>query len=555
MTALHKLTCKVALSLLLCASLTPQLQAQDASTPIAFATQREAWLQKAAANMPQLSETHHAPQQIVRSVQDPQAFQGWRMEASGEPIDSLYTQSFKARKTVILDFGEHLTGYFTFRVNHMGLPADAPIRFRFTFAEMPAELNTPFDPYPGGLSRAWLQDEIVSLMRLPETLTLSRRLACRYVKIELLAQSYFDFTFEKIDFKAVTSATQRVEPLDPSTDPRIARINDVGLTTLKECMQTVYEDGPKRDQRLWIGDLYLESLANTYSYQNHQLTRRCLYLLAALADEEGWLHATVYEYPTPLPQTHQHCMDYSLLYGVALNEYYKATGDRETAEDLWPVVVRQIGFARTYLKDDIYDMQKQPSWWLVFDWKDQLDRHASMQGLMTFALDQSYELARLLGREKEVSEWPNALKAMRKASRKCFYDARNGVVRSGAEGQISHLSQVWMILSKTLTPKEGQRALELVLSDSTACYPGSPYAYHYLIEALIECGMDDQARELLISYWGGMVENGADTFWEVYDPKDDFKSPYNFFPINSYCHAWSCTPVYFIHKYKSIFQR
>ena len=66
-------------------------------------------------------------------------------------------------------------------------------------------------------------------------------------------------------------------------------------------MQTVYEDGPKRDQRLWIGDLYLESLANTYSFKNHELTRRCLYLLAALADEDGWLHATVFEYPDPHP--------------------------------------------------------------------------------------------------------------------------------------------------------------------------------------------------------------------------------------------------------------
>ena len=54
---------------------------------------------------------------------------------------------------------------------------------------------------------------------------------------------------------------------------------------------------------------------------------------------------------------------------------------------------------------------------------------------------------------------------------------------------------------------------------------------------------------------GGMAALGADTFWEVYDPTDHFKSPYNFFPVNSYCHAWSCTPVYFINKYADIFQK
>ncbi len=72
---------------------------------------------------------------------------------------------------------------------------------------------------------------------------------------------------------------------------------------------------------------------------------------------------------------------------------------------------------------------------------------------------------------------------------------------------------------------------------------------------MIRCGMAEEAREKLMAYWGGMIDRGADTFWEVYDPNDDFKSPYGFFPINSYCHAWSCTPVYFIHKYKDIFQR
>ena len=300
--------------------------------PVAFAAERENWLRKAADNMPKLTETVKKPQCLVRSEKDPDAFQGWKMvETDG--METLYNQSFKALKEVTVDFGEHLTGYFSFTIGKLNTDADAPLRFRLTFAEVPAELNTPFDPYPGGLSRAWLQDEVVTVMRAPATVTLPRRMAFRYVKIEMLAHSSFDFAITDMQFTAVTSASGTPEELAPTTDPIIAQINRTSLITLKECMQTVYEDGPKRDQRLWIGDLYLESLANTYSFKNHELTRRCLYLLAALADEDGWLHATVFEYPDPHPQTGQHCMDYSLLYGVTLYEYLKATGDRETAAE------------------------------------------------------------------------------------------------------------------------------------------------------------------------------------------------------------------------------
>ena len=512
---------------------------------------RGGWLRKAAEAMPELRRTERHPAAVVRSVADTSAFQGWRMEYV-ESVEALYGSSLKERQSVIVDMGRHMTGYFSFRIDHTGMPADAPIRLRLTFAEVPAELNTPFDPYPGGLSRAWLQDETVTVMRLPAEVRIERRVACRYVKIEVLATSYFDFRIGDIVFEAVTSASGEAPRLAAGTDPMIRRIYETGLETLSECMQTVYEDGPKRDQRLWIGDLYLESLANACSFRNHSLTRRCLYLLAALADEEGWLHATVYEYPEPEPQYNQHTMDYSLLYGVALLEYLKATGDMETARELWPVVVRQIEIARTYLKDNLYDMQKQPQWWLVFDWKDDLDRHASVQGLMTFAVERGWELARMLGRESEAADWPALAKAMRRASREAFYDRRSGVVVSGPQRQVS---QVWMVLSGTLSPKEGARALTAVLDDPTACRPGSPYAYHYLIEALIACGMEDEARERLIGYWGGMIERGADTFWEVYDPADDYKSPYGFHPVNSYCHAWSCTPVYFINTYRDIFQR
>ncbi len=112
-----------------------------------------------------------------------------------------------------------------------------------------------------------------------------------------------------------------------------------------------------------------------------------------------------------------------------------------------------------------------------------------------------------------------------------------------------------MILSKVATNSEGKAALTAAENIKDVVRPGAPYLNHYVIEAMIQCGMGQEAKEKLTNYWGGMVKKGADTFWEVYDPLNDFLSPYNSYLVNSYCHAWSCTPVYFIRKYPELFQR
>lgn len=125
---------------------------------------------------------------------------------------------------------------------------------------------------------------------------------------------------------------------------------------------------------------------------------------------------------------------------------------------------------------------------------------------------------------------------------------------SGSKKQVSYASQIWMVLANVTSPAEAKLALKNITSHKEAVIPGAPYLYHFFISALIESGLKTEAKEAVINYWGGMVKKGADTFWEVYDPNDAYLSPYHFFPINSYCHAWSCTPVYFIRKYPDIFQ-
>lgn len=513
-----------------------------------YAQYRTDWAQKAEQYKPTLNETVIRPQSIVEFVKDEKAFQGWKANIIGE-AKPFFGQSFKNQKEIILDLGDHYTGYFYFKLKEIQGIQDAPVRIKFTFGETAPELSTPYEPFNGGLSRAWMQDEIVTICEINDYETINRRLACRYIKIELMGSSpYFDFTFDDLYFKAVSSAKESEYVYDPNLSKELNDINRISLRTLHECMQTVFEDGPKRDKRLWVGDLYLTNLANNYSYQNYDLAKRCFYLLASLADENGRLHANVFEAPKPHPQYGTYIIDYNLLYNVALLDYYKATNDIETIRDLWPVAKRQIEDAMQFLNDKkIYDREKSAGLWLFFDWKNELDRYVAMQGVTIFSLQKTYELAQILGKTDEVKNYPTYINEMKSAAKKYFYDKNQKLFISN--GQISYISQVWMVLSETVKGKEAGELLNRVMNTPNAVTIGSPYGYHYLIEATIKVGMKSKAEELLINYWGKMVEYGADTFWEVYDPYNQYTSPYDFFPLNSACHAWSSTPVYFINKY------
>lgn len=525
-----------------------------------YSTQkREQWLKIAKENQPKLIETIKYPVSLTNIVADPIAFQGYKANATEKP-EVLYSSSLKEQSGSIIDFGEHVTGYFTFSLQTLKSTADAPVRLKFTFGEVPSEVMVPFDPYNGGLSRAWLQDEIVTVTEFPATITIPRRLAFRYVKIEVLGSSpYFDFALTNSYVKATTSVSTTPTPLASTTPGLIAKIDKIGLNTLKECMQTVYEDGPKRDRRLWIGDLFLESQANIYSFKQHDLTKRCLYLLAGLAQEDGFLYCNVFETPTPHAQVSSPFLfDYSLLYNVALKDYLVATNDQQTANDLWPVAKRQMDNISKYLDvNGVFNAAQaaKDGWWLFVDWNEKLDRQAALQGIMIYSMKETLSLAKLLGKEKEVNQLPALISKMSNGAKSQLFDKKLGLFTSGSSHQISYASQSWLIVAGVIKDKEAQKVMKSLQQYKDAVKPGAPYMYHFYVQALIDCGLTQDAKSIVENYWGGMVNKGADTFWEVYDPTNEKLSPYGFYPINSYCHAWSCTPVYFIRKYPQIFQK
>jgi hypothetical protein len=514
--------------------------------PLSTVNERKAdWLKKAEAATPPLIRTRKEPVGLVRVEKDPAAFQGWKAVRDGD-VASLEKRRLGVGDSFILDFGEHLTGHLMFRLAPAAYPIDAPVRLAFVFAEVPAELGEPFDPHPtNSLARSWMQDEVINVDDTPAEVRLPRRYAFRYAKVTLAAGSpHAKALIGRIAAEAVSSADESKVPPFAAASEGDAAIDAAARRTLRDCMQTVFEDGPKRDRRLWLGDLRLQALANYATFRNFDLVKRCLYLHAGTATDRGLVATCMFERPAPV-RGRNNILDYTALFAPTVLEYLEASGDRATAEDLWPMCLRLLEFTLEYVDPDGL-FQPPKSWWLFVDWNQDLDRQAAEHAIVLFGLRATLELAKRLGRESEAPFLPAAIERMEKSARAELWDPDLGLFVSGESRQVSWASQAWMVLAGVPDADQARGALRRVMKHEGAQRPVTPYMHHFVVEALIKAGLRDEAFAHLRGYWGGMIARGADTFWEVWVPENEFESPYKTHLINSYCHAWSCTPSFFL---------
>jgi len=502
------------------------------------------WLALAETLKPSLYKSEVSPRSVIAVEKDADAFQGWRVTVAGEPSEA-GNHLWQRCDSQAWDFGSYCVGYLRFDLEIDGI-VDCPLRLEIKLAETPAELGEDFSEYQGSLGRGWLQEEILVLDEPGGTIRLPRRYAFRYVKITALYNADgYSFRLKNPVCETVTSADSScLAPLPDTVSPLLRQIDQVSTNTLKNCMQTVFEDGPKRDRRLWLGDFRLQALANYHTFRNYALCRRCLYLFAGLADERGLVPSCLYERPQ---RGKSEIYDYTALFVPTLLEYADASGDWQTAAELWPVAQRQLEIALEEVDNDGLFRDRR-HWWLFIDWASTLDKQAAEQGVVIFSLRQAVILAHKLGDDGAAERWREQADKMAATALTQLWDNDRRLFVSGASRQISWASQIWLILAGVLTPEQAVQTLQTVMNDPDAVRPAGPYLYHYAVDALLSVGLKNEAEALLAEYWGAMVRLGADNFWEVFDPADPYLSPYQSHIMNSYCHAWSCTPTYFLRR-------
>lgn len=454
--------------------------------------------------------------------------------------EDYHNRRFSKGDSVCLDFGTHLVGHVTLKFGFKGSHPDAPAWLRLKFAERECELSENAENYHGWISMGWIQQEQLHIDVLPAVLELPRRYAFRYLQIEVLDVSgKYQLTLEDAFCVATTSADEsKLTSYSPS--PRMAHLDAVACRTLRNCMQSVFEDGPKRDRRLWIGDLRMQALANYETFRNYDLVKRCLYLFAGTTMEKGRVGACLFTEPE-IEVDDTVMFDYSLFLIPTLLDYYKATGDMDTLKELAPTGWKQLELVQASFDETGLVRDSDVLGWCFVDWNLFLNKQASAQGIYLYCLKAAMEVAEILGLDTA------ALQADYKAKRTAAEQLWNGAFYvSGENKQISWASQVWMTLGGA---EHGGKDLLNRLENTQAEAMVTPYMYHNYVDALLSAGEKDKALEVLCSYWGGMLDEGADTFWELYNPENPNESPYGGTIVNSYCHAWSCAPAYFLRKF------
>lgn len=481
------------------------------------------------------------PKSVAEIIKDETAFQGLKVLTKEEFSLPLVLNS---GDSVLLDFGDHCVGYLGFSLDSYGgkLICDSPVKLKFSFGEFPFEIIKPEAEYSGVLGDGWFQREERSAAMMPFNCRLDRRYSFRYLLIERKDNALFPIALNDIfaDCESAVSL-EDVAHLEIEDDT-LKRIYKTAVKTLKECEQDVFEDGPKRDRRLWLGDLRLQALTDYKTFKNYDLVKRCLYLLAGYRVESKKVSSCLFPNSPPYIDDMDDWIfiDYCLFYAACLYDYYESSGDIETVADLYEVAEEQVKIVAKSIDEKGESIYKP-----FVDWCPELDKKLSLLGIYLYNLRLFKSITSALNRECgwieiEIKKISGLLLD--------YYNRDLGLFVSKS-GQISQHSQIWAVLSGVLSREESSKIVAKLKTLNTEFTMRTPYMMHYYIEALYTCGLKDDAIGEIKKIWGKMLDCGFDCFPEVFNENNDFESPYNAPEFNSACHAWSCTPAYWIHRY------
>jgi len=364
--------------------------------------------------------------------------------------------------------------------------------------------------------------------------------AFRYVFIRTFFETWYDdvtVDAEMAPFDAGHSGSFRC------SDEELNRIWEVSARTLELTTQEFFMDGIKRDRWVWSGDAIQSYLMNYYLHFDADCVKRTIRQLRG---------------KDPVTAHVNTIMDYTFYWFKSIMDYYQYTGDEAFVREMWPKMVTLMDFVLSRTNADGM-AEGQPDDWIFVDWTDfPMHKRGTLcfeQILFLKALETMALLADILSADS--SAYSHKAAALRQNIKDTFWShTHHAFLHAIEEGKLNtHITKfpnMFAILYGLASDEEQHLIMQHVMSNAAIDPITTPYMRFYELETLCMMQQQEQVLGEMKDYWGGMLREGATTFWEKYNPEEHgtehlamYGRPYG----KSLCHAWGASPLYLLGRY------
>ena len=322
-------------------------------------------------------------------------------------------------------------------------------------------------------------------------------------------------------------------------DEDVNKIWDVCAYTLHLNMREVLTEAIKRDRWLWGGDAYQAFKFNNYLFFDKEIVRRST---IALRGKE------------PFNEHINTITDYSLYWVIGLHEYYVTYGDIEFIKNIYDKAVSLMEFCEAR-EDDKGFIVKKNNDWIFVDWSD-IDKDGAVcaeQMLYIAANKAMAALTRLVG--ADPSSYEEKYSRLIETTNKFFWKEEKGAYIDCYESGKNHISRhanVFAILYDVANEEQKAKIIENVLENDKITKITTPYFEGFELDVMGKICHFDFIENMIKTYWKGMLDLGATTVWEEYNPNLSGAQHYEMYGNKygkSLCHAWGASPIYLLGKY------
>ena len=329
-----------------------------------------------------------------------------------------------------------------------------------------------------------------------------------------------------------------------TSDTLLNNIYDTAVYTLSLNAREFLFDGIKRDRWVWGGDIFQSSLFCYYSFFDLDLVKRSI--LAVRGKD-------------PMATHINHIMDYTFFWICGFKDYLDYTGDSAFVESTFDKIISTMEFCigRTNQNGLMEGLKHD---WVFVDWvHHKLDNSGEVcvENMLYYkALSVMSELSRTY-RPKLAERYAQLAGAVLAQINGKFWDEQRGMyhysLKDGVPGETeTRHPGIFAVYLDICTGAQRDKVIKnMLLSDKLPAIT-NPYMRFFELTALCKAGMHSYALEQIRSYWGGMLDAGATSFWEYFDQSEQGAEHYVMYGRKfgrSLCHAWGSTPLYILGRF------